>query len=105
MPKEYYQQKSSSFDSDAPGCDQKASVSSSLIQRFREAINRLDENIEYTDKKLYAISSYSELCAETENELAKAPNNFLDELDVLINRLNALNTRMESANRHLNEII
>lgn len=75
-----------------------------IINRLKSSCNKLDGLTLDLNNKLQAIKVYSRDEKELD-EVEKKPECVVDEINILISRINEYNYRLESSLNHLNQIV
>jgi len=83
----------------------KTTAMDAFIDRFKETVLCLKDNVNRTDSKLQKIMPYSEPTTADAPGISKAPEGFLENASSVLDDLNDILYRMESINRHLSNII
>src|SRR5690606_6702197 len=76
-----------------------------LTERFQSAVNRFDGLTCEITTKLQNIKRYSEPEPKIEVPVEKQPESFVEEMNILICKVEEYNSRLEFNLRHLNEMI
>lgn len=76
-----------------------------LTERFQNAVNRFDGLTCEITTKLQNIKRYSEPEPKIEVPVEKQPESFVEEMNLLIYKVEEYNSRLEFNLRHLNEMI